>query len=120
MAKAPMETTGQTVSSGVEILYKSHYEGEAITLDTTAFTNGICKAGTPMARDGKKGATTAGQSGAADTTTAFGILLSDVYEDRPQGTVVYMGTINEAVAKDHSGVTIDATMKAAMPRITFM
>lgn len=111
MAKAPMETTGQTGSSGVEILYKSHYEGEAITLDTASFTEGVCKAGTPMTKTG----TTA--TGAED---AFGILLSDVYEDRPQGTVVYMGTINEAVAKDHSGVTIDATMKAAMPRITFM
>lgn len=120
MAKAPMQTTGQVVNTGVEILYKSDYEGEAITLDTTAFTNGVCKAGTPMAKDGKKGVTTAGTSGAADTTTAFGILLSDVYVERPQGTVVYMGTINEAVAKDNSGVTIDATMKAAMPRITFM
>lgn len=120
MAKAPMKTTGQTVYSGVEILYKSRYEGEAITLDTTAFTNGVCKAGTPIAKDGEKGSTTAATETAAASTTAFGILLSDVYEDRPQGTVVYMGTINEAVAKDHSGVTIDATMKAAMPRITFM
>lgn len=120
MAKAPMKTTTGVVSGTVEILYKSHYEGEAITLDTTAFTNGVCKAGTPMARDGKKGATTAATESAAASTTAFGILLSDVYEERPQGTVVYMGTINEAVAKDHSGVTVDATMKAAMPRITFM
>lgn len=120
MAKAPMQSTQQVVSTGVEILYKSHYEGEAITLDTTAFTNGVCKAGTPMAKDGKKAVTTAGTSGAADTTTAFGILLTDVYEARPQGTVVYMGTINEAVAKTNSGVTVDATMKAAMPRVTFM
>lgn len=120
MAKAPMQTTGQVVSTGVEILYKSHYEGEAITLDTTAFTNGVCKAGTPMTIAGKKATTTAGTSGAADTTDAFGILLSDVYEGRPQGTVVYMGTINEAVAKANSGVTIDAATKTAMPRVTFM
>ena len=43
-----------------------------------------------------------------------------VYEARPQGSVVYMGTIDEDVAKTHSGVTIDAAMKGAMPRITFM
>lgn len=120
MAKAPMKTTAEVVTGNVEVLYKSNYEAEAITLDSTAFTNGICKAGTPIARDGKIAATTPGASGAAATTTAFGILLSDVYEARPQGSVVYMGTINESVAKDHSGVTIDDTMKAAMPRVTFM
>lgn len=120
MAKASMKTTTEIVSGGVEILYKSDYEAEAITLDTTAFTDGVCKAGTPIARDGKKGVTTAGAGGAADTTTAFGILLSDVYEERPQGTVVYMGTINTDAAKANSGVTIDAAMKAAMPRVTFM
>lgn len=120
MAKAAMKTAAEVVSGSVEILYKSDYEAEAITLDTTAFTDGVCKAGTPIARDGKKGTTTAGASGAASTTTAFGILLKDVYEDRPQGTVVYMGTINADAAKTHSGVTIDDTMKAAMPRVTFM
>lgn len=111
MAKAPMQGTTEVVSTGVEILYKSHYEGEAITLDTTAFTDGVCKAGTPMAKNGQK---------AAGADDVFGILLSDVYEARPQGTVVYMGTINEAAAKANSGVTIDETMKAAMPRVTFM
>lgn len=120
MEKAPMKTTAETVSAGVEVLYKSSYEAEAITLDTSAFTDGVCKAGTPIARDGKKAATTAGSGGAASTTTAFGILLKDVYEDRPQGSVVYFGTINEEVAKDHSGVTIDDTMKAAMKNVVFM
>ena len=111
MAKAPMKNTLETVSGNVEILYKSDYEGEAVTLDTAAFPDGVCKAGTPMTRDGQKA------TGAEDV---FGILLSDVYEDRPQGTVVYMGTINESIANTHSGVTIDTAMKAAMPRITFM
>lgn len=120
MALESMGYTTKTVDSGVEILYNSDYVGDAMTLDTTAFTDGVCKAGTPIAKDGKKGVTTAGTSGAADTTTAFGILLADVYQERPQGTVVYVGTINEAVAKANSGVTIDAAMKAAMPRVTFM
>lgn len=111
MTKAPMKTTAEVVPGGVEILYKSDYEAEAITLDTAAFTDGVCKAGTPMTRTG---------AAAAGADDAFGVLLKDVYEDRPQGTVVYMGVINEDEAKTHSGVTIDATMKAAMPRITFM
>ncbi len=111
MAKGSMKNTLETVSGSVEILYKSHYEGEAVTLDEAAFTGGVCKAGTPMTRLGTK---------AAGADDAFGVLLSDVYEDRPQGTVVYMGTINESAASTHSGVTIDAAMKAAMPRLTFM
>lgn len=120
MALESMGYTGNSVAGEVEILYKSNYEAEAITLDTTAFTDGVCKAGTPMAKDGKKATTTAGSGGAASTTTAFGVLLKDVYQDRPQGSVVYFGTINEDVAKSHSGVTIDATMKAAMNNIVFM
>lgn len=111
MAKAPMKTTAEVVSGDVEILYKSDYEAEAITLDTTAFTDGMCKAGTPMTRDGKKA------TGADDV---FGILLKDVAESRPQGTVVYFGTINTEVAKDHSGVTVDAAMQAAMKNVVFM
>ncbi len=111
MAKAPMEATTEIVSGSVEILYKSDYEAEAVTLDTAAFTDGVCKAGTPMTKDGTIAA------GAEDV---LGVLLKDVYEARPQGSVVYMGTIDEDVAKTHSGVTIDAAMKGAMPRITFM
>lgn len=111
MAKAPMKTTTEVVSGSEEILYKSDYEAEAITLDNAAFTGGVCKAGTPMTRTGTKA------TGADDV---FGLLRWDVYETRPQGTVVYMGTINEEAAETHSGVTIDDTMKAAMPRITFM
>lgn len=120
MSLASMGYTGNSVAGEIEILYKSNYEAEAITLDTTAFTDGVCKAGTPMAKDGKKAVTTPGASGAAATTTAFGVLLSDVYKDRPQGSVVYFGTINEDVAKAHSGVTIDDTMKAAMKNVVFM
>ena len=36
MAKAPMEATTEIVSGSVEILYKSDYEAEAVTLDTAA------------------------------------------------------------------------------------
>lgn len=120
MALESMGYSGKSIAGEVEILYKSNYEAEAITLDTTAFTDGVCKAGTPVAKDGKKAVTTPGASGAAATTTAFGVLLSDVYKDRPQGSVVYFGTINEDVAKSHSGITIDDTMKSAMKNVVFM
>lgn len=120
MAQEVMEFKRKTIDSGVEILFNSNYTGKAVTLDTTAFTSGVCKAGTPVAKDGKKGVTTAGTGGAAGTTTAFGILLADVYQDRPQGTIVIGGYINTAVAEAHSGVTYDAETKTALKNVVFM
>lgn len=109
MALAEMKTTHKKVGSGVEILWNSHYVGRALTLDTTAFTDGVCKAGTPISGTGT----------IANTADVMGILLEDVYEERPQGTVVYDGTINTAVAEAHSGVTIAEAAKTALPKVTF-
>lgn len=113
MALAEMKTTVKSSGNGVEILWNADFVGRALTLDTTAFTEGICKAGTPIAADGKKAATSSGSS------NAIGILLEDVYEERPQGTVVYDGTINLSVAQTHSGVTYDDATKTALPKVTF-
>lgn len=120
MAHEVMGFSRKTVDSGVEILFNSEYVGMAVTLDTTAFTNGVCEAGTPIAKDGKKGVTTPGANGAAGTTTAFGILLADVHQDRPQATIVIGGYINTAVASAHSGVTYDAETKTALKNVVFM
>lgn len=109
MALAEMKTTHRVVDSGVEILWNSRYVGRALTLDTTAFTDGVCKAGTPISGTGT----------IANDATVMGILLHDVYEERPQATVVYDGTINTKVAEDHSGVAIDEAAKAALPKVTF-
>ena len=96
-------------NGGVEVLYNSDYVGKAITLDTTAFTNGLCKAGTPISAAGV----------VANTSAAAGILLHDVYADRPQATIVIGGYINTAVAKAHSGVTISADAKNALNNVVF-
>ena len=104
-----MEHVTQAVGGDVQILYNSEYVGDAITLDTAAFTDGVCKAGTPVAEDGTK-----------TTDAAFGILLHDVYADRPQGTVVIGGYINTSVAQAHSGVTYSDTIKAALKNVVFM
>lgn len=116
MALGTMGFTTQAAGGDVQILYNSEYVGDAITLDTTAFTDGVCKAGTPLAADGKKAAT----NGTTKTSTAFGILLHDVYADRPQGTVVIGGYIDTSVAQTHSGVTYDAETKAALNNVVFM
>lgn len=105
----------QTSYSGdVQILKRKPFEAIPMTLDFTSVAekvNGkkIVKAGTPI-----------GAAGTADNTaTVVGILLHDVTEDRPQGTLLKKAYINTAVAQAHSGVTIAAAVKTALPMIVF-
>lgn len=96
-------------ANSVEVLHNSDYVGKAITLDAAAFTDEICKAGTPISAAGA----------VANSASAMGILLCDVHKDRPQGTLVIGGYINTAAAKAHSGVTIADEAKAAMKNVVF-
>lgn len=105
----------QTSYAGdVEILKRIPFEGVPITLDFTSVTsthNGkkIVKAGTPI-----------GAKGVADNTaTVVGILLHDVLETRPQGTVLKKAYINAKVAQAHSGVTYATAMISALPMVVF-
>lgn len=106
----------QTSYAGdVQILKRKPFEAIPMTLEfkdvTATADNGkkIVKAGTPI-----------GASGTADNTaTVVGILLHDVMEDRPQGTLLKKAYINTAVAQAHSGVTIAAAVKTALPMIVF-
>lgn len=105
----------RTVHAGdVQILKRRPFEGIAITLDFSAVAdevNGkkIVKAGTPI-----------GETGVVDNTaTVVGILLHDVVEDRPQGTVLKKAYINTAVAEKHAGVTYAAAVKTALPMVVF-
>lgn len=99
----------------VQILKRKPFEAIPMTLDFTSvvtkLTNGkkVVKAGTPI-----------GSTGVADNTaTVVGILLHDVTEDRPHGTLLKKAYIDTAVAQSHSGVTIEAAVKTALPMIVF-
>lgn len=99
----------------VQILKRKPFEAIPMTLDFTSVStnlaNGkkVVKAGTPI-----------GSTGVLDNTaTVVGILLHDVTEDRPQGTLLKKAYINTEVAKAHSGVTIEAAVKTALPMIVF-
>ena len=99
----------------VQILKRKPFEAIPMTLDfssvETKLANGkkVVKAGTPI-----------GATGTVDNTaTVVGILLHDVTEDRPQGTLLKKAYINTEVAKTHSGVTIEAAVKTALPMIVF-
>lgn len=97
------------------ILKRKPFEGIAMTLDFTSVTetlsNGkkVVKAGTPI-----------GATGVVDNSaTVAGILLHDVTEDRPQGTILKKAYINTVVAENHSGVTYDSAVKTALPMVVF-
>lgn len=99
----------------VQILKRKPFEAIPMTLDfssvVTKLANGkkVVKAGTPI-----------GATGTVDNTaTVVGILLHDVTEDRPQGTLLKKAYIDTAVAQEHSGVTIETAVKTALPMIVF-
>lgn len=100
----------------VQILKRPPFEAIPQTLDFSDVSDvdtntglKIVKAGTPIDADGV----------AANDGTAIGILLFDVLEDRPQATILKKAYINTAVAQAHSGVTIAAEVKAALPMVVF-
>ena len=99
----------------VQILKRKPFEAIPMTLDFTSvetkLANGkkVVKAGTPI------GATVT----VDNTATVVGILLHDVTEDRPQGTLLKKAYIDTAVAQAHSGVEIISAVKTALPMIVF-
>lgn len=107
-----MKFTESSVTTQKEIL-KRRLGGELfapITLQASAFTKGVCKAGNPIAADGT-----------VDNATApVGILLSDVYEENPNGTIVKaFACVNEKNANENAGITIAEAVKTALKLIVF-
>ena len=88
-----------------------------ITLADVAFTDGVCKAGTPITAGGVKARTT-GTTNA--TTDAVGILLNDVFAENPNGSLIKaFAVVNATVGATHSGVTYDDALKSALSHIIF-
>ena len=99
----------------VQILNRKPFEAIPMTLNFSSVSdrlaNGkkVVKAGTPI-----------GSEGVVDNTgTVVGILLHDVTEDRPQGTLLKKAYIKTSVAQEHSGVTIEHAVKTALPMVVF-
>lgn len=120
MARGDMGYDALSVTSDIEILNRTPFEAVSMTIDFTGVTstasNGkyVVKAGTPI----KAG-------GVVDTaaSAAVGILLHDVYADRPQGTILKKGYINITRCNAASGLTYNtaliASVKATLPMIDF-
>ena len=111
-----MKYTETNVSTGKEIL-KRKLGGELITpitIDKSAFTDGVCKAGNPISKEGKK------VNGGASDGDPIGILLNDVYEENPNGAIVRaFASVNEANANANAGITIATAVKTKLSNIVF-
>ena len=90
---------------------------EPITLSDGAFANGVCKAGNPISATG---VIDNGTGSSEKTSAAIGILLNDVYAENPNGTIIRaFACVNEANCNSNAAITLDASVKAALPLIVF-
>lgn len=98
------------VQTTPEILKRKLGAEYLVPVTITDFDNGVCKAGSPIGADGTV------QNGAS----AVGILLYDVYEQNPNGSLVKaFAVINTANAEANTGLTIDSAVKTALPMVIF-
>lgn len=112
MARGDMAVETATFGTGAEILNRPPFKGVSMTIDfstTTAGSDGkkVVKAGTPIDKDGKP-------VKATPWTGAVGILLVDVAEAYPQGTILTEAYIHTGRAQTNSGLTYDGALVTAM------
>lgn len=113
MARGDMRIDTLKIGSEEEILNRKEFQAVANTVDFSSVSdtadNGlkIVKAGTPVDKDGKPITET-------PWANAYGILLHDVYEDRPQSAVLKQAYIHTGRAQKNSGLTYDGALAAAL------
>lgn len=114
MARGDMLVENTTFGTGAEILNRPPFKGVSMTIDFTLVTDTdsqtgkkIVKAGTPIDKDGNPVAAT-------PWTGAVGILLVDVLENRPQGTILTEAYVHTGRAEENSGLTYDGALVTAM------
>ena len=119
MARGDMLFESVDIGGQVEILNRSPFEGVPMTIDFTSVSttdpdNGekVVRAGMPISAAGAEVKTT-------PWTGAVGILLHDVYESRPQGTILKKAYINETAAEANASVTYDEALYKLFPMIVF-
>ncbi|MBQ2381169.1 MAG: hypothetical protein II291_01215 [Succinivibrio sp.] len=105
-----MVVKNTSVQTTPEILKRKLGAEYLVPVTVTQFANGVCKAGSPIGADGTV------QNGA----NAVGILLYDVYEQNPNGSLVKaFAVINKANAEANSGLTIAGAVETALPMVIF-
>ena len=106
MARGDMRVENVTFGCGAEILNRPPFKGVPMTIDFTSVSaeddtgEKVVKAGTPINKDGAPVSVT-------PWTGAVGILLMDVRESRPQGTILTEAYVHTGRAQTNSGLTYD-------------
>lgn len=108
-----MKYNSSSVSATPEIL-KRKLGAEylvPITIASSEFANtDVVKAGTPISALGA----------IANTSSAVGILLNDVYAENPNGSLIKgFAVINKANAEAHANITIASAVISALPNVVF-
>lgn len=82
-----------------------------ITIADSEFASkDVVKAGTPISATGT----------IANSASAVGILLNDVYKENPNGSLIKgFAVINKANAEKNSGLTIASAVLTALPNVVF-
>ncbi len=112
MARGDMAVTKVAIGGAVEILNRKEFEGVSMTIDFTnvsadAAGEYVVKAGTPINGSGVPVSST-------PWTGTVGILLHDVYKERPQGTILTEAYVHTTRAAANSGLTYDAALVTAL------
>ncbi len=117
MARGDMKFKSWDIAvSGVEILNREPYEAVPMTIDFTDVST-TDATGKLVVRAGSVISSTGTVVTATPWTGAAGILLSDVYESRPQGSILTKAYINKAKAEASASITYDSALKTVLPQI---
>ena len=105
-----MQVKNTNVTTTPEILKRKLGAEYLVPVTITEFDNGVCKAGSPIDEDGA----------VANSENAVGILLYDVYEQNPNGSLIKaFAVVNTANAEANTGLTIEDAVKTALPMVIF-
>lgn len=113
MARGDMKVKSATFGVGMEILNRPPFKGVPMTIDFDEVSDTddtgvkVVKAGTPIDKDGKS-------VDSSPWIDVVGILLVDVYEDNPQGTILTEAYVHTDRAQTNSGVTYDVGLVEAL------
>lgn len=119
MARGDMLFESVDIGGQVEILNRTPFEGVPMTIDFTSVTTTDDDTGEKVVRAGMPISAVGAEVKTTPWTGAVGILLHDVYESRPQGTILKKAYINKTAAQANASVTYDSTLEGMLPMIVF-
>ena len=119
MARGDMLFESVDIGGQVEILNRTPFEGVPMTIDFTSVTTTDPDSGEKVVRAGMPISAAGAEVKTTPWTGAVGILLHDVYESRPQGTILKKAYINKTAAQANASVTYDTTLEGLFPMIVF-